>query len=100
MSQAAVLLCEGCELGAALDLPALTRLATEHPGVGSVRVVPRLCDEAGAHALADCARAAPSTIVLGACSARFTPLPTPDGGCPVERVAAGARGLQPRAPPR
>lgn len=87
MSQAAVLLCEGCELGAALDLPALTRLATEHPGVGSVRVVPRLCDEAGAHALADCARAAPSTIVLGACSARFTPLPTPDGGCPVERVA-------------
>lgn len=87
MSQVAVLLCEGCELGTALDLPALTRLATEHPGVGSVRAVPRLCDEAGARALADCAQAGPSTMVLGACSARFTPLPTPAGGCPIERVA-------------
>jgi len=86
MSQAAVLLCAGCELGSALDLAALTRLCADYPGVGSAQTVPCLCDAAGARALRDCARAAPSTIVLGACSARFTPLPTADVTCPVERV--------------
>ncbi|MBN2191636.1 MAG: hydrogenase iron-sulfur subunit [Polyangiaceae bacterium] len=87
MSGIAVLLCEGCELGSALDMGALTRLASGQQGVGTVKSVPCLCSEAGADVLRECASDEPSAMVLGACAARFMPLTTKDCRCRIERVA-------------
>lgn len=71
MTDAQVLICEGCEIGASLDVPALVELMTSHPGVTGCRSVPCLCGEVGLRTLRDCLASGPDVVVVAACSPRF-----------------------------
>ena len=70
MTSAQVLICEGCEIGTSLDVPALVSLMTSHPGVAACRAVPCLCNDAGLRVLDDCLAPEPDAVVIGACSPR------------------------------
>jgi quinone-modifying oxidoreductase subunit QmoB len=86
MAKTAVLICQGCDIGASLDLPALEKAAAKCEGVASARTVPFLCDEAGAKAVDEAVAAGASSLIIAACSARFHTRAFIRERCHTERV--------------
>ncbi len=87
MGKVGVLLCQGCELGASLDLGALEKAAAKCEGFLSVRQVPILCGEDGARALDEVRAAGAEALVVAACATRFHGGAFTRAGCHTERVA-------------
>ena len=86
MTSAHVLICEGCEIGDSLDVPALVQLMTEHDRVTACRSVPCLCGAAGAEVMDDCLTANPDVLVVAACSPRVHVRRLSANGHRIERV--------------
>jgi quinone-modifying oxidoreductase, subunit QmoB len=87
MARAAILLCQSCKIGEALDLPALQKSLAKLEGVGQVTSAPLLCGQGGAKVLDDALAAGATALVIAACSARFHDDGFRRSGCHVERVS-------------
>lgn len=87
MADTAVLICRGCDIGSALDVPALERVATDHEGVAQCRSVPCLCDERGEQELLACLSPETKVLVVAACSSRFHTRRFSFPSCRTERVS-------------
>ena len=87
MAKAAVLICQGCDIGSSLDVDALERVARGCEGVASVRSLPFLCDEPGGKAVDQALVPGLSSLVIAGCSARFHAPTFTRAGCHTERVS-------------
>ena len=87
MAKAAVLICQGCNIGSSLDIGALEKVAAKCEGVMHTRSVPFLCDEAGAKAIDETLALGANALVIAACAARFHTRAFARPGCHTERVS-------------
>jgi quinone-modifying oxidoreductase subunit QmoB len=82
----AVYVCEGCGIGGALDIEALSKVATGEFGVERCVAHPCLCGDAGRQRLAQDVAEGVNTLVVAACSPRFMTDAFAFDGCLTERV--------------
>ena len=87
MAKAAVLICQGCNIGSSLDLGTLEKVAAKCEGVMHTRSVPFLCDEAGAKSIDETLALGANALVIAACAARFHTRAFAHEGCHTERVS-------------
>jgi quinone-modifying oxidoreductase subunit QmoB len=87
MAKVAALICQGCDIGASLDLGALEKVAGKCEGVVHTRSVPFLCDEQGVKAIDETLALGANSLVIAACSARFHTRAFAREGCHTERVS-------------
>ena len=87
MAKVGVLICQGCDLRASLDLGALEKAAAKCEGFLAARQVPILCDEVGEQALGELRVQGAEAVVIAACSARFHTRSFTRERCHTERVA-------------
>jgi quinone-modifying oxidoreductase, subunit QmoB len=87
MAKVAVLFCESCKIGSALDLAALEKVAAKCEGVCKVKSAPLLCGEGGAKVMEEGLAAGANALVVVACAARFHTDAFTRVGCHTERVS-------------
>ncbi len=86
MARAAVLICQGCRIGSALDLLALEKVATQCEGVCLAKSVPLLCGEEGSK-LIDESLGGSNALIIAACAPRFHTHAFVRPGCYTGRVS-------------
>ncbi len=83
----AAYLCSGCGIGDALDIEALSKVATKEAKAAICRTHANLCSQEGAQLIKDdMANEGVNTIIIGACSPRVMYDVFNFDGCIVERV--------------
>ena len=82
----AVLICQGCDIGEALDVDALETLATDECDADLCKCHACLCGEEGVNLIKDEVRDGATTLVVAACSPRFNTDTFTFDGCLTERV--------------
>jgi quinone-modifying oxidoreductase subunit QmoB len=81
-----VWICQGCDIGKALDVEALQKLATGDCGAASCQVHPFLCSDEGVALIRKEIQQGVGTVVVAACSPRFNTSTFTFDGCATERV--------------
>lgn len=87
MAKAAVVICESCKIGDAIDLPALEKALGKVDGVCRVASAQLLCGDAGGKLIDDALAAGANALVIAACAARFHGDAFARVACHVERVS-------------
>ncbi|MFZ0481510.1 MAG: hydrogenase iron-sulfur subunit [Terriglobales bacterium] len=82
----AVFICEGCEIGSALDVDALKKTATEERRISVCRSHPFLCGDEGVAQIKEGIQSGAGAVVIAACSGRFHSRTFSFASCHVERV--------------
>jgi quinone-modifying oxidoreductase subunit QmoB len=82
----AVFLCRGCDIGAALDIEALEKVAREERSVSVCRSHPFLCGDEGVAQIKESVQSGVTSLVVAACSGRFHSQTFASDSCFVERV--------------
>jgi quinone-modifying oxidoreductase subunit QmoB len=98
MAKVGVLLCQGCGLGAAVDLGALAKVAGKSEGVLEVAQAPQLCAEDAARLIDETVAAGAEALVVGACAARLHTRAFARAGCHTERVSLRELVVKSHAP--